>query len=409
MSYTLETYEETRTDFSVGVVVTVPPQTFQSTFTTESDNTAVLASPVDGLAVAVAPGRATLIARAANGEVSAAVVDVVFAGGGQVASQLGGVSGSLLEHCNQQIESRIAGKTSSSVPLFSSRNDISGSYVWNPQCWGAELDNITCMSPWNSRTLNGCGGVLITPRHAVFSWHYGFYPKVGDTIRYVRPDNVTETFTIDSLLAHPWTPGWVVAPNDIVVCKLDRDVPASIKFAKVFPVSSEIYLPTLPTFQNTYARVPGLSVGTSGRQVFLRTCFSTQNKGLNTAHAYALGSGPLGQPPVAGLFFSGNYRSDIRFASTDTESLFALQGIPANPLGAAIIGGDSGHGMFSVVNGELVVLGVFKTPDAGTAIHADAANINAMLTELGGGYQLTEADLSEFPTYDAPPPAPPYA
>jgi hypothetical protein len=63
-----------------------------------------------------------------------------------------------------------------------------------------------------------------------------------------------------------------------------------------------------------------------------------------------------------------------------------------------IIDGDSGNPAFLIIDDELVIITVwtFAGAGAGTSIayHKDA--INTMMATLGGGYSLTEIDLSGF-------------
>lgn len=49
-----------------------------------------------------------------------------------------------------------------------------------------------------------------------------------------------------------------------------------------------------------------------------------------------------------------------------------------------------------VVDGELVLLTVATHSGGGTEIQAFTDDINTMMTTLGGGYQLTEIDLSKY-------------
>ena len=62
------------------------------------------------------------------------------------------------------------------------------------------------------------------------------------------------------------------------------------------------------------------------------------------------------------------------------------------------IGGDSGNPSFFVINNELVLLFTFTTGGAGggTNLIYYFDEINQLMAELGGGYRLTEMDLSSF-------------
>jgi hypothetical protein len=63
-----------------------------------------------------------------------------------------------------------------------------------------------------------------------------------------------------------------------------------------------------------------------------------------------------------------------------------------------VIGGDSGNPALIVVSGEPVLLTVWTFGEAGsgTSVAAIKDDINRLMSDLGGGYQLTEVDLAGF-------------
>lgn len=65
----------------------------------------------------------------------------------------------------------------------------------------------------------------------------------------------------------------------------------------------------------------------------------------------------------------------------------------------AIVSGDSGQPLFTIINGELVLLGSHWTSASCTHISYYINEINNVMNFLGGGYQLTTIDLSGFPNY----------
>lgn len=384
----------TKTNYSVesqqvGVLTGVKKQT-----TITSLTPSVLLSPdANGVAVAVSSGKATLVARAADGELSARVVDVVVSPSTTYTEWTAYASDSLAHHCNSQIESLTAGKQTASMDIWSLRNNSSSSYEWNTNCWAAGVSNICCLSPYNTKTGNGGGGALVTPRHAVFCHHLGYHPVVGTKVRYVRPDNTTEEVTVEAVRPHPYTAGWTIAPTDIVVCKYDKDV--SVPFAKVLPADPSPYLPSIPRIQddsyNPTVRT-SLSIGVP----YVRACHTSQTKKLATSVIRELANAPLpnirpGEPSAGGIYGS------VRHITGTTDYRFSSIG--GNPLGQVLTAGASGAPAFVIVNNELVATNVWSSPTGGTPIHANATTLNAMLDDLGGGYHLTEVDLSGFPTY----------
>jgi len=382
-----ETGASTRTDYLVEVDQLLPPSVAAKAVTVSSSDETVIADPVDGVSVGQASGTATIVARSPDGEVSVKPVSVSIQTGQTVTYATAPSDGSLHKHCSDQIENLIAGLGRDSMDLWSSRNNTASSYTWNESCWGAGLANKTCMSPYNSGTGNGGGGALVTPRHAVFTHHLGYYPGIGKKVRYVTPSNETEEFTVEAVEIHPYNIGFSINWWDIVVVKLDRDVPSSIAFAKVLPEDPSEYLPTLPqggSLSPTQLRY------SDGKAPWLRACHTTQNKRLATAFLRSL---PTEIKPQG----SSDLYEYVRYAVGTTG--YPVSQYPSNPLGDPIVTGDSGAPAFVVINNELVLASLWTTPSTGFPYYADATTINGMLDDLGGGYNLTEVDLTEFPTW----------
>lgn len=376
----------TRTDCDVVVDQLQLVPNLQKSVTLETSDAAVIQAPEDGVAIGVATGNATIVARAADGEVSAEKIAVSVVASSSLTYLTGPKSGSLAEHQRDQMLALTSGKPRSSMPIWSTRNNATATYAWNEDCWGASIANITCMSPYNTGTGNGCGGVLITPRHVAFTHHVGYYPKIGKQIRYVTPSNVTESFTIEDLAIHPKAIGTYTSPWDLVVAKLDRDVPSSIQFAKCLPASVADYIPSQPTGDSSeYISIPTFE---NGPQPYLHACLTTQDKVLATSFIRDLpdsNNGMAGETQGASV---------AHWMGTNVPASFG-----SSALGASLRSGDSGHPAFILVNNELVLVNLWSTPMLGYAYHTDLTRVNAMLDELGGGYNLTEVDLSEFPTY----------
>jgi hypothetical protein len=63
-----------------------------------------------------------------------------------------------------------------------------------------------------------------------------------------------------------------------------------------------------------------------------------------------------------------------------------------------IIRFDSGNPVFILINGQPILLTVWTRggPGIGTSVTAFKADINQLMSDLGGGYQLTEVDLTGF-------------
>src|SRR5262249_37754933 len=92
------------------------------------------------------------------------------------------------------------------------------------------VKGLTAFSVWNSSLGVQGGGTLITLRHAVVADH--FHPGVGNTIQFVGNDNITYSKTILGYQKITSTVG------DYGIIVLNSDVPASVGFARIFPVEA---------------------------------------------------------------------------------------------------------------------------------------------------------------------------
>mgnify|MGYP000994941326 CR=1 FL=1 len=278
-------------------------------------------------------------------------------GEGSVDTLLGYAAGSLRRHVVEDVATRLDGTTpAAALRLFATRDHTAASYVRNAAVW-TPPSLATMVAVWNS-TSNGAqrAGTLISPRHVIFARHYQI--AEGATLRFVTGDDVVVTRTMTAKASLPIVAGYY---PDITVGVLDSDVPAGIAFAKVLPGDWEDYMPSPgPT-----RRIPALTLDQEAKALV----------------------------------------SDLVHVADSTEHPFATF---ARPLDPALVqwyedkvGGDSGQPAFLIINGEPVLLTVwtFGGGGSGTSIVRNKDAINALMTSLGGGYQLTEVDLSGFNSY----------
>lgn len=306
-----------------------------------SSATGTLGNPVNGLAAYVADGPCTLFATSRDGETSAVLVTAESGGPTTTDIPDGWVSGTLAAHCTDQI----AGLASSGSELNVFAVANGATFVRNPSFWASGID-LSCASPWNSTGGSQRAGTLVSPRHVVFCEHASFYPANGATMYFVSAQGEVVTRTLEST---------VFAAGDIRLGVLDSDVPASINFARVLPT-------------DWTASLPGID------------------------SAFGLPVIVLNQQERAGISSLTNLATS-RFGNS-------------YPAGYAdyyqnIVVGDSGNPVFLVIDNAPVLLGVltFGGPGAGYHIAHYTTEVNAAMTTLGGGYQLTAVDLSEFPDY----------
>lgn len=239
-------------------------------------------------------------------------------------------------------------------PIYSVQNHTGGIYTRNTSNWAySKVQAMTSISPWNSDSAFQKAGILVSPRHVLFAKHYR--PAQGSTIRFVQVNNTVVTRTLSAVIDLPTISGFY---PDITIAVLDSDVPSGISFAKVLPNGFEAKLPA----DLQPARIP---------------CATTdqEEKLLVT--------------DVASL---ANQNGDQDFLLTQTPTSALRLGFYEN-----LVGGDSGNPAFWFIGSDLVLLSMWTTATYGTSVAAFRDDINATMTTLGGGYQLTPVDLSNYP------------
>ena len=336
----------TITDFITSIEQLIPGD-YETTIYSQNSGI-VLGSDEFGIASGVSAGSTSLVAISTDGSLSAANLTVSSSVGAVSTTFDDYVAGSLAKEVSDAIDTRISGQTPSvAKPIFSTLDHSTPSYVRNTSGWAYDLD-LTSISPWNSTGGRTMAGTLISPRHIVFAAHYQI--NNGATIRFVDGSNNIITRTMTNKLTHPdYTPYY----PDITIGILDSDVPAGIGFAKILPQNWANYLPSL----STSYRLPCLVL-------------DQEEKALVSDLRQMTGS--------------------INFWIPTKPDRFAFY--------ETIIDGDSGNPAFLIIDDELVIITVwtFGGAGGGTSIlyHKDA--INTMMATLGGGYSLTEIDLSGF-------------
>ncbi len=265
-----------------------------------------------------------------------------------VESFVGGIMNSARKDATDAVMDRIDGKTPAvAMPIFSTQDHSTPTYTRNTNCWAADLD-LTPISPWNSHNSYRRAGVLISPCHILCAAHY---PIDDDsTIRFIDASNNVITRTMETMIVHPDydepSPDY-----DIAIGVLNNDVPAGIGHVKILPDDWEDYLPTNGT------DIPILTTDDKEEAIV----------------------------------------RDLSDLSLDSRAYYDGSSNPIrSPFKGSIWIGDSGNPVFMILDGQLVLLCVHTFPNGGWAVHETIADINQMMTDLGGGYQLTEFDLSNY-------------
>lgn len=223
--------------------------------------------------------------------------------------------------------------------LFSSINNTgAGTYVRSTTHFLHTLD-LTCIPVYRSDAVSGAGA-LVSPRHLVCAHHAT--PPNGTTIRFVTATNAVVSRTISSCSQ--------IGITDVEVCKLDSDVPNTITFAKVLRNENLIGAATIQVDQNQK-----LSIG-DGLSVY--DYVSPPGVELNV------------QTPA-----ESNRAPYWHFGVTE----------------------DSGHPWFTVIDGRLALISTYYGNVDGPIIAHYWSAINAAMTSLGGGYQLTDVGVVNTP------------
>lgn len=268
------------------------------------------------------------------------------------------VAGTAAENAALNVDTRIAGKNFAKSGKMYSTYEPPNYFVRNGDFWAADVD-LTCLSAYNSYGWGGEGGpqragTLVSPRHFLCATH--FLIPVGTTMYFVRPGGRIITRTVTDYR----TVGW-----DITVGVLDFDVPPGITFARVLPPDwrTRLYAPQGSEAQTYRWPVPVLNV----------------NQFREGLVADVETWGPAGS----------NYVCSSRTPIDPQRQVFYKD----------VIGGDSGSPSFVIINNTAVVLTqwTFGGGGQGDQDVYYAPAINAAMAQLGGGYQLTEIDLSAFP------------
>jgi hypothetical protein len=368
-----ESFASYVSDFRITTSFRVP--NFYENIAFSSENTDVLSTPEgntpnDKIASFVSEGSCVFKGVASSGETSLCKATAQQYTTQDISNFLRYRGNSLAFHISNAVDQRIIGKNSSHRPLYTTQNHAAGIYVRNPDCFLSDID-LTCLSPWNSEGLTFMGGILVSPYHVLYCAHFGFYPNVGHTVRFITQNNTVVTRTITGTLVHPnFDPNGFSFLYDFTLIKLDEKIDPiidGISYARVLPANWSDYLPSL---SNNY------TIPVIGTNQFERAGISQECRFLGTVFA--------GLPPTGNRF--NFYEGMIRF--------------------------DSGSPQFVIVNDQVVVLGPVTGSGSGNGsfVSYHMTALNNMMEQLGGldengdPYQLSIVDLSMFPTYPVIPP-----
>jgi hypothetical protein len=255
----------------------------------------------------------------------------------------------LLSHINSNFDNLIKEKKDKNI-----LTPYVNPYNWprNNNCWAKSI-NLTgyssCIVP-----LGGVGGgTLITKKHVLFANHVP-YSSTPFLIFFVNNNNVTLTYNVVKTKR--------VGNTDILIGELDKEVDDSLKVYSVLPANytkyfdvNKINFPILYSDQERKALI-GEFGGINGS-------YGSNNTVIN-----------LSKDPNRAQYFE------------------------------ALIGGDSGNIVSTIINNEIVLIGGWymtlgSSAGVGTSIPSYITEINNTISSLSVGYKVNEFDLSGFKTF----------
>jgi hypothetical protein len=229
----------------------------------------------------------------------------------------------------------------------------SNPYNWprNNNCWAKSLD----LSGYAAAVvpLGGVGGgTLITKKHVLLSNHVP-YSQSPFMIFFINNNNVSLVYNVMKTKR--------VANTDILIGELDKEVDSSLKVCSVLPANYIKYFNKESNFPLLYS--------------------DQERKALIGEH---------------GLI-------NITYGSTNTLLNISKDTNRAQYF-EAVIGGDSGNIVSTIINNEVVLIGGWymtlgTMAGLATSIPSYINEVNDTISSLSSGYKVNEVDLSKFKTY----------
>ena len=227
----------------------------------------------------------------------------------------------------------------------SSTDPVNPVFIRSTTCWAKNIDT-SPISVWNNgggyaEPLNagGFGGVgtLVSPRHIVLTNH--FYVKTGKKFIFVAMDNTCYTRTLTTTAR--------VGSTDIIIGLLDSDLPSNVSFCQI----ASFNLASIPSATNKFP----MFMSNLAKKAIIADGYAQANISQRYAASFET---------LKGNFFES-----------------AAQGTSANP-------------MCFVYNNKLILLSLVRSETSGDLISKYINECNAVMSTLGGGYQLSVFDLN---------------
>ena len=226
-------------------------------------------------------------------------------------------------------------------------------YKWprNNNCWAKSLD----LSGYAAAVvpLGGVGGgTLITKKHILLANHVP-YSQSPFMIFFINNNNVSLVYNVMKTKR--------VANTDILIGELDREVDPSLKVYNVLPANYLKYFGNAINFPLLYSDQERKAL--IGENGLINTTFGSTNTLINI--------------------------------SKDANRAQYFE---------ALIGGDSGNIVSTIINNEIVVIGAWymtfgTSAGLATNIPSYISEVNNTISSLTSGYKVNEVDLSGFKMY----------
>ena len=258
-------------------------------------------------------------------------------------------------HASNQVLNRInQASPSNGKDLFSSKvNSTTTPWTRNANIWSSKNTPVdwtgVAAYVYNNGNPNYYPssriGTLISPRHFLAAAHWP--PNPGEQLSFIDANG---NQVIRTVVAHQYL------GNDLTVGVLDSDVPDTITYYPL--VASSTLNSKLQTLDRSFFNVPVIGFNQTPRLV-VRNLFSLSNASQQVTH-------------------------------------FEYTTAPYSDYTQSVIGGDSGSPSFILIDGKPILLTAYTGHGSGPAHGAYINQINSAMTTLGGGYQVTQYDVSCF-------------
>ena len=226
-------------------------------------------------------------------------------------------------------------------------------YNWprNNNCWAKSIDltgYAACIVP-----LGGVGGgTLITKKHVLLANHVP-YSQSPFMIFFINNNNVSLVYNVMKTKR--------VANTDILIGELDKEVDSSLKVYNVLPANYLKYFDKQINFPLLYSDQE-------------RKALIGENGMINTTY--------------------GSTNTLINISKDANRSQYF----------EALIGGDSGNIVSTIINNEIVLIGAWymtlgTMAGLATNIPSYINEVNNTISSLSSGYKVNEVDLSGFKMY----------